>query len=249
MKLLYLFIFILALTILSSNPVSAQIVTVSTKAETGDTRYAVIDNRTLREGGFWTKAELKTMKHSTGGQLKRHLNDEAWSTSSTPPATGANSANSANINIKVSRRFAISPKVIGSNGATTGTTVTSMTWYDASGYPKVGDGTTTTAESFENSVDGACKKYGGVRLGEKGKWRLPSIMELNLIYALSRYNLKKGIAPIVGDVDFDSFGSGYYWSATESIASSARFMDFSNGGVNNFNKSTSISWVRCIRDL
>ena len=77
----------------------------------------------------------------------------------------------------------------------------------------------------------AMKKFNGKG---KGKWRLPTKEELNLMYKNK---------DIVGGFTYD-----YYWSSSEYDASSAWIQYFNNG-----NQYTSIkyypTYVRCVRSF
>ena len=102
-----------------------------------------------------------------------------------------------------------------------------MKWYEASG---------TTDASYNPNGYSACASYS--QDGKTG-WRLPTIRELRLIYAL-RSELTSANQP----------SSDYYWSATESSADSryAWGVRFSGGNTGYVSKSDSYR-VRCVRDL
>lgn len=72
-----------------------------------------------------------------------------------------------------------------------------------------------------------------------GQWRLPTIKELETIYAK-----KDGLTGV------GSFASYYYWSATELSGASygAWAVDFAHGNTDGNGKS-SHNYVRCVRDI
>ena len=78
----------------------------------------------------------------------------------------------------------------------------------------------------------AMKKYDSKG---KGKWRLPTKDELNLLY------LKKDIVGVFAD-------SGY-WSSSENLADYAWVQYFSNGLQASLNKKYLASYVRCVRSI
>ena len=84
-----------------------------------------------------------------------------------------------------------------------------------------------------------CKSYNGEG-GGAGQWRLPTQRELSMIWILHPQLIGKG--------GFSAFGANYYWSATENLATYAWGVNFTNGDVLNYNK-TSTCRVRCVRDL
>lgn len=198
-------------------------------ADIDGVKYAAIDCRTMPKGKVYFSGDLKNMKqglNGDSGQLMRHEEDRP------APAGGLNTAN---VNIKVSWKFAISPTDVNSGGEAT---AEDMEWHAASGYP------TTNSDYVHSKSSGACYKYGG----GGGTWRLPSLMELNLMYALSRYNLKTGNAA-VGSSGFKTFGDDRYWSATEGNATGAWAVYFSSSGLMRSFGKTFSSRVRCVRDL
>ena len=110
---------------------------------------------------------------------------------------------------------------------------TSMTWYEACGVYD---------EKYNSNAYSACANYSQEGSSDKGLWRLPTIRELRLIYAL-RNEL---------DVHFYISNDLSYWSATggsflslESVYSVA----FYNGRQQVWDKSYDSVYVRCVRDL
>ena len=90
--------------------------------------------------------------------------------------------------------------------------------------------------SWSNALS-ACGKYtqAGTTVGQ---WRLPTIKELETIYAK-----KDGLTGV------GSFSSGYYWSATEgSSSNTAWYVNFYTGHTN-YNDKRDNSYVRCVRDV
>lgn len=71
-------------------------------------------------------------------------------------------------------------------------------------------------------------------------WRLPTVRELRLIYAL-RNELTAAAQP----------SSGFYWSATEYSSDSNRawYVSFTFGATDNLGSKSNNRRVRCVRDL
>ena len=85
----------------------------------------------------------------------------------------------------------------------------------------------------------ACKAYSGEG-GAAGTWRLPTQRELQMIWILHPQLIGKG--------SFTAFDASYYWSSTETNATYAWNVNFSNGYVGTFSKTDAYR-VRCVRDL
>lgn len=84
------------------------------------------------------------------------------------------------------------------------------------------------------SAAAICANYGD------GKWYLPSIEELNLMYE----NIGQGNALGLGNIG--SFPSSYYWSSTEFVNYFAWCQFFGNGSQGNFDKDLTFL-VRAVR--
>ena len=111
---------------------------------------------------------------------------------------------------------------VGKNGSSA-----TMTWYEASG---------TTDATYNPDGYSACASYS--QDGKTG-WRLPTIRELRLIYAL-RSELTSANLP----------SSSFYWSATgySSYSLNAWNASFTGGRTGSNIKSNGYP-VRCVRDL
>lgn len=124
-------------------------------------------------------------------------------------------------------RFAAKFEVATSDAVGKDGSSATMTWYEASG---------TTDASYNPNGYSACASYS--QDGKTG-WRLPTIRELRLIYAL-RSELTSANLP----------SSDCYWSATERSSNSnyVWYVRFTGGLTNYDNKSYGYR-VRCVRDL
>ena len=127
-------------------------------------------------------------------------------------------------------RFAAKFEVANSDAKGKDGSSTKMTWYEASGTYDF------TCNYLKYS---ACANYSQDSGGkDKGSWRLPTIRELKLIYAL-QYELTVG-----------SFSS--YWSATAPShhTKTIWYVSFDNGKEDcNWDKAYGGLHVRCVRDL
>ena len=94
------------------------------------------------------------------------------------------------------------------------------------------------ASSWDNAIV-ACKQYSEAGVAVQGKWRLPTIRELNTIYD----NRNKLTA-------VDGFGSAGCWAATEVTSNNGRAWNkwFASGNVYNKLKGDALV-VRCVTDL
>ena len=124
-------------------------------------------------------------------------------------------------------RFAAKFEVATSNAVGEDGSSETMTWFEASG--------TTDATSNPDGYS-ACDRYSQ---DDKTGWRLPTIRELRLIYAL-RSELTSANLP----------SSYRYWSATEDYSTSkyAWSVDFTGDGAYRDLKGDNHR-VRCVRDL
>jgi hypothetical protein len=85
------------------------------------------------------------------------------------------------------------------------------------------------------SAAAICANYGD------GKWYLPSIEELNLMYE----NIGQGNALGLGNIG--GFANAYYWSSTENGNFSAWEQYFTNGNQDSLNKDATTDSVRAVR--
>ena len=148
--------------------------------------------------------------HGSWASTPRHA-ESAWD------------ANASGLNT-VGNRFEVATSdAVGEDGSSE-----TMTWYEASG---------TTDASYNPNGYSACARYS--QDGKTG-WRLPTIRELRLIYAL-RSELTLANLP----------SSRRYWTATENSSTSgnAWCVIFPGGTTNYYNKSYNGHRVRCVRDL
>lgn len=96
---------------------------------------------------------------------------------------------------------------------------------------------TSNKYTWDNALP-ACAAY--TQAGTSaGQWRLPTIKELETIYAK-----KDGLTGV------GSFTSSGYWSATEDSSNSIRAwnVNFYNGDTYNYGKNVN-GYVRCVRDI
>lgn len=102
---------------------------------------------------------------------------------------------------------------------------------------EVSSSTIAAQENWSNAAT-ACSAY-NVPNGSKGVWRLPTVRELRLIYAL-RMELTGCTLPT----------TGWLWSATtnSSNANQAWMVDFSSGKVSSTTSKSSVAPVLCVRD-
>ena len=84
-----------------------------------------------------------------------------------------------------------------------------------------------------------CKDYASEG-GKKGEWRLPTQNEFYMIFVLH--------SQLKSSSNFSAFSAFTYWSATESSAPYAWYVNFSSGSMNTSTKTNS-NKVRCVRDL
>ena len=103
----------------------------------------------------------------------------------------------------------------------------------------VGAGTSVTY-TWEGAIT-ACENlsYGGYT-----DWRLPDIREL-----MSVTDYGAAAAPVIRAKFFPNTQASVYWSATTYVSNtdSAWTVDFNEGVVDGYSKSTSFNYVRCVR--
>jgi len=196
----------------------------------GKTYAVVIDNSAIQHNSRKTTAEMNDAIDAATGITVRH---------SDYIGNGSN----ANINQKVSKKFAVSPTDVGLNGSA-GSQL--MNFAQASGW----ENTTGNVDNNRNasatvaSPATGCKAYAGPSGGEVGKWRLPTQREMQIMYIL-----KSSYAGVAG---FTQFTNGSYVTSTEggfaSYVAKCWVIEWSFGSIFNGEK-TGTYYVRCVRDI
>ena len=98
----------------------------------------------------------------------------------------------------------------------------------------------TTGLNWSTAVR-LCASYGESST-DAGSWRLPTLRELRLIYVFCL--MTKQASSV--SVSMDNYT---YWAATEQTTSNAWGLNFVSGRVFTLSKSSTVGYVRCVRDL
>lgn len=140
---------------------------------------------------------------------------------------------------KVSVRFRVAPRDINAQGEHVGDkyikAINKMTWAEAAGYNLSVNTHPIVDGEMSASAESGCPMYkgkDGVENTNLGKWRLPTIHEINLIsmmdQAMAETNTKTGYQPLF--IAPDGFGINY-WTAAEIRDISGSSSDYLNRAV------------------
>lgn len=165
---------------------------------------------------------------------------EQWSTSRTDAVGVAIMSGGRRLLIAPHESSLYWSSVAGSGGAVT-TTVKTTADIDYAGQSNTGKIVTSAAFAGdgEGYAPGYCAAYsnGGVAAGS---WWLPSLGELGMIY--EKYDAINAVLKKISGAT--QLSRVTYWSSTESSATIAWFLDFSNGGRWSHTKTTNKDGVR-----
>ncbi len=135
-----------------------------------------------------------------------------------------------------------SSAAVSGGGTTTSDRVTAMN--DWNGKASTAAQVAHTECAAETYAPGFCHAYSRVNANGNGltagKWWLPSLGELMMMYANMR-KINYALSLITGATQL---AETWYWSSTESSAGTACYLTFNNGSANNFTKATFKSRVR-----
>lgn len=144
-----------------------------------------------------------------------------------------------------------SSATVSGGGTTTMDRVTAMSDWNgkANTASQVGKSTESAVTNTASYAPGFCNLYERVNAKGKGltagKWWLPSIAEMMMIYAnMTKINyalsLIKGATQLV---------EKWYWTSTESSATNAWFLNLDYGSVNGYAKTTPTGGVRPVSEF